>query len=63
MMTGDAEERTVEGVVLVTRDLTLAVSGINYVRSRLPLYLLVILGTLILVLYAVYYGTLFSQYL
>ena len=48
MMTGDAEERTVEGVVLVTRDLTLAVSGINYVRSRLPLYLLVILGTLIL---------------
>ena len=49
MMRGEGAERTIEGIVLVTKDMTGALSGLTYVRDRMPLYLLVILGTLILI--------------
>ena len=49
MMHGEGADKTIEGIVLVTKDLTGAVSGINHVRTRMPLYLLVIMGALILV--------------
>ena len=49
MVRAEGTERTVEGIVLVTKDLSGALSGITYIRDRMPLYLLVVLGTLILI--------------
>ena len=48
MVNETSEEKAITGVVLVTKDLSSAVSGIRYIQERIPLYWLIMFAATVL---------------